>query len=184
MNEDPTRIQAILQAETQCLEAYLLGPDVYRQIRVEDRNHVILHLMSLGDYLELRAIARTLAADDPTAPGETLLRTFSRQADALAARELQARLQSLQWSMEEWSKEGHLNARYFAAEMVQRSRIQRLGAAHDWFRIAQDLEALDARIQGVTVPGPFIWRQDYVKAFPEDQFWFLYRTLRAGAEMP
>lgn len=184
MNEDPTRIQAVLQAEIQCLESYLLGPDVYRQIRVEDRGHVVLHLMSLGDYLELQAIARTQAADDPTAPGEALLRTFSRQADALAARELQARLQSLQWSMEEWSKEGHLNARYFAAEMVQRSRIQRLGAARGWFRIVQELEALDARIQSVTVPGPFIWRPDYVKAFPEDQFWFLYRTLRAGATMP
>lgn len=139
MNEDPTRIQAVLQAEIQCLESYLLGPDVYRQIRVEDRGHVVLHLMSLGDYLELQAIARTLAADDPTAPGEALLRTFSRQADALAARELQARLQSLQWSMEEWSKEGHLNARYFAAEMVQRSRIQRLGAARGWFRTAQEI---------------------------------------------
>lgn len=186
MNESPSRIRAMLRTETECLEDYLLGNTVYRQIRVEEHGHAFQHLMSLGSYLEHQALWETVGPDHPdmardtaglAAAGDTLMTTFSTQVDSLGTRELKARLRSLQWSLEEWIREDSLTMSYFASEMAQRSRMQRIGDTRGWFGVDRDLKPIDDRIRTMTHAGPFIWNPVYSKAFPEEAYWFLYRRV-------
>jgi len=185
MFESPQRIRAVLATEAGALENYLLGQGVYRQVRVEDNGQFIQHLMSLGDFLEHRAVWETLTASHPedyspedaelAQTGESQLRTFAATAAKLAQREIKARLDSLHWNLESWTEEGHLSPTLFATEMNQRSRIQRLGERFGWSGAEGALQEVDSRIRTMTGAGKFIWNMDYAGAFPPASYWFLYR---------
>ncbi len=187
MFETPQRIRAILTAEAGVLEDYLMGSLVYRQVRVEDEGQFVQHLMSLGDFLEHRAVWKVLTTQqlevyaqvDTTLAkaGESQLRTFADRAAQLAQREIKARLDGLRWNLESWTDEGHLSPTLFATEMAQRSRIQRLGETFSWSAANGVLQEVDARIQRMTGKGDFIWNLAYADAFPPDAYWFLYRKV-------
>ncbi len=38
------------------------------------------------------------------------------------------------------------------------------------------MQSLDQLVMDFTLPGPFIWDVKFQQAFPENRFWFLYRT--------
>ena len=181
MNDSPEKIKAILQTEANLLEDFLLQNEVYRQIQISEFGNQI-HLMSLGDFLEYRAVGDTLGVTSDTAMAEPawqeLLRVFQVRAAQLGARELKARLDSLQWNMEDWSKEGGLNQRHYAAAMTQRTRMQRVGNLLGWFGLESSLAQIDSRIRHLTMDGPFIWTRTYREAYPPSDYWFLYRQTR------
>ena len=185
MFESPQRIRAVLVTEVGGLEDYLMGPLVYRQVRVEDGDQFIQHLMSLGDFLEHCAVWETLIAQQPedysledselARRGKSQLCTFAERAEKLAQRETKARLDSLRWNLESWADEGHLSPTLFATEMAQRSRIQRLGEKFGWSAAHDVLQEVDSRIRTMTGEGDFIWNIQYADAFPPEAYWFLYR---------
>ncbi len=186
MFEDPHRIRSVLDTEVGILEDYLLGNLVYRQLRVEDKGQFFQHLMSLGDFLEHRAVWAALislnssqytSSDFELAKaGEDQLRTFAERTKVLAQRECKARLDSLSWNLESWSEEGNLSPTLYATEMTQRSRLQRLGEMYGWPSMERDLQEADSRIKAMTQEGEFIWKLEFASAFPPDSYWFLYRN--------
>ncbi len=187
MFEIPQRIRAVLATEASVLEDYLMSQLVYRQVRVEDAGRFLQHLMSLGDFLEHRAVWEALIAQRPESyspadaelarVGESQLRTFAHRTEKLAHREIKARLDSLRWNLESWTKEGHPGPTLFATEMAQRSRIQRLGDRFGWTAANGALQEVDARIRTRTEKGDFIWNIAYAGAFPPASYWFLYRRV-------
>lgn len=44
------------------------------------------------------------------------------------------------------------------------------------------ISALDYRLKGLTEPGPFLWEKELQPAFPESDYWFLYRQPRIEKE--
>lgn len=40
----------------------------------------------------------------------------------------------------------------------------------------QQLPSLDQLVEAITFPGPFVWEAQVMPAFPEVNYWFLYRT--------
>ncbi len=184
MYDTPAQIQAILRTELQLLEDYLLGNDVYRHIQIAELGNQF-HIMSLGDFLEYRAVGHILEttchaskADPETANGQRLLHIFQEQAQRLGARELKARLGILQWNMEDWSRQNTRNQQHYTTVMAQRTRMQRVGDMFGWSDLASTLADTDARIREVTVTGPFIGTPAYSAAYPEQAYWFLYRHIR------
>ena len=185
MFESPSRIFAILNSEVGVLESFLLGNVVYRQVRIKVRGQFHQHLMSLGDFLEHRAVWKaftdkqlgkyTQAERELAKEGDSLLQTFEDRAKELGQREIKSRLDSLSWNLEGWAKDGNLNPSHYSTEMVQRSRIQRLGEVCGWSEINGTLKDVDSQIKTMTSAGGFIWSTDFVDAFPADLYWFLYR---------
>jgi len=40
------------------------------------------------------------------------------------------------------------------------------------------LDSLDVLLRGRLLPGTFVWDTDLISAFPQDEFWYLYGTLK------
>lgn len=45
----------------------------------------------------------------------------------------------------------------------------------------KQIPALDQLLREITSPGPFIWETEVMRAFPEHDYWFLYRIPKEGA---
>lgn len=131
--------------------------------------------LSLGQYLLTRArLAAALQAR--AAPlnqqADGILAQWASAAERKASQELPTRVRL-------W--ETYLNERQgrYAVEVTQRAiaalllgRFPGLGATPE----ARRLEALDASLRGQTAAGAFVWEADLQPAFPEAEFWFLYRA--------
>ncbi|MBI9048463.1 MAG: hypothetical protein JEZ00_03525 [Anaerolineaceae bacterium] len=39
------------------------------------------------------------------------------------------------------------------------------------------LATLDENLKAISIPAPFIWGEEFMQAFPESDFWFLYRSV-------
>ena len=176
-------VQAILCTETKLLEDFLLQNEVYRQVQIEELGNRI-HLMSLGDFLEYRNLGDIIedsisltVSDANVADWRKVLRIHQQQAKNLGEREIKSRLGSLQWNMEDWGKEKVLSLHLFAATMSQRVRIQRIGDMWGWFGLENELGETDGRIRTLTTAGPFLWPEFLKAAYPEAQYWFLYRAI-------
>ena len=188
MIDDPAEIGAILRSEIEILEAYLLKGEVFRQVPISSLGNRV-HLMSIGDYLEHRDIWRCLARQElvsgegrhtcPALPeGDRLLEIFSSETNALAQRELASRVRSLTWAMDEWSREGEPAQAHFSTAMGHRARVQRLADLRGWFGCQAEVADLDRRIESHSMQGPFCGPTRIRGAFPEADYWFLYRRVR------
>ncbi len=188
MIDDPAAIGAILRSEIEVLEAYLLKGDVFRQVPISNLGNRA-HLMSIADYLEYRDIWRCFerqglvpeghrASSPPLTEGNRLLDIFSSETDTLAQRELASRVRSLTWAMDEWSREGEPAQAHFATAMGHRARVQRLADFRGWSGHQAEVADLDRRIESHSLPGPFCGPPRVRGAFPEADYWFLYRRVR------
>ena len=188
MIDDPAKISAILRSEIEVLEAFLLKGDVFRQIPISNLGNRA-HLMSIADYLEHRDIWCCLEqqelvsgeghhASPALAEGNGLLEVFSSATDTLAQRELASRIRSLTWAMDEWSREGEPSQAHFSTAMGHRARVQRLADFRGWHGNQAAIVSLDRRIESHSMPGPFCGPIKVQSAFPEADYWFLYRRVR------
>jgi hypothetical protein len=188
MIDDPVELGAILRSEIEVLEAYLLKGDVFRQVPISCLGNRA-HLMSIADYLEHRDIWLCLErqglvseegrhASPLLAEGNRLLKIFSSETDTLARRELASRVRSLTWAMDEWSREGEPAQAHFSTAMGHRARVQRLADFRGWFGHQAEVVDLDRRIESHSLQGPFCGPIRVRSAFPEADYWFLYRRVR------
>lgn len=188
MIDDPAEIGAILRSEIEILEAFLLKGDVFRQIPIASLGNRA-HLMSIADYLEHRDIWCCLKrqglvsgegrhAFPPLAEGNGLLEVFASATRTLAQRELASRVRSLTWAMDEWRREGEPSQAHFSTAMGHRARIQRLADFRDGHGNQATVADLDRRIESHSMPGLFCGPTKVQDAFPEANYWFLYRRAR------
>jgi hypothetical protein len=164
---------ATLKAMTEQLEDYLLSDVEFWQLGGSSH----FPKLSLGTYLLTRQ--RLRAAPDHQAEitdlcqrGDAVLAQWKAAAERKAAKELRTRLTLWQNYLDDWQ------GRY-ATEVAQRvmtalllRQFPRLSTTPD----ALLLGALDARLQGRAPRAAFVWAPELQPAFPEDDFWFLYRA--------
>lgn len=98
-----------------------------------------------------------------------------------ANRDVQARLRQWQaYLQESVDEDGRLVD--YAFQVRQRVIIELLiQDGVDWQpHLENQLAVLDAQLNMMTLPAPFVWKSDISAGFPEEQFWFLYRAYRKG----
>lgn len=165
---------AALAAMTEQLEDYLLSDVDFWQLGGSSD----FPRLSLGAYLLTRQRLTATPNERPEIAalcqrGDATLAQWQAAAERKAAKELRTRVNLWQRYLDE------LQGRY-ATEVAQRvmaalllRQFSRLTAAPE----ALHLAALDARLQGRTTAGSFVWVPELQPAFPADDFWFLYRAL-------
>ncbi len=164
---------AALTAMTEQLEDYLLSDVEFWQLGGSSH----FPKLSLGAYLLTRQ--RLMAAPNQRAAitalcqrGDAVLAQWQAAAERKAAKELHTRLTLWQNCLDD--EQGR-----YATEVAQRvmaalllRQFPRLGATPDALRLG----ALDARLQSRAPRTAFVWPPELKPAFPEDDFWFLYRA--------
>jgi hypothetical protein len=162
---------AVLKRMTDELEEYLLSEVEFWPLSGSSE----FPRLSLGAYLLVR---QRLAASPPTPElaalrekGAAILGQWRANAEKKAEKELGTRVRLWQNFLDEG------RGRY-ATEVAQRvmaallmDAYPRLSATPDGQRLA----ALDAGVRGKYPAGPFVWDADLQPAFPDSEFWFLYR---------
>lgn len=164
---------AALREMTAQLSDYLLSDILFWQLSGSSD----FPKLSLGSYWLVR---QRLSADDQH---HAEIERLNQQADAVLA----------QWrSTAERKATGELHARLnlwqrflgdgqgrYATEVAQRAMMALLLRHFPALASspeAQTLAALDAALRGRTEAGPFVWAPELQPAFPEGEFWFLYRS--------
>ncbi|MDW8326090.1 MAG: hypothetical protein RMK99_05955 [Anaerolineales bacterium] len=163
---------ATLKAMTEQLEDYLLSDVEFWQLSGSSQ----FPKLSLGTYLLTRR--RLGAAPDHRAEitalcqrGDAVLAQWQAAAERKAAKELHTRLTLWQNYLDDW--QGH-----YATEVAQRvmaalllRHFPKLSTTPD----AKHFSTLDVQLQGRARKAAFVWAPELQPAFPEDDFWFLYR---------
>lgn len=186
---DPATDLAALEAMADELEDYIVKDDLYRTVRVHAPGGDQMIQMSGGDLLSR---IQRLAADRSQLPaaqqaafdaarsrvekGIYSLRTRFHQR---LAREMKARLDSLNWFLDECAADPRRCRSEYPYEIRNRQRIDAIlnelgsDAPAD---LKRQVSRVDERVRMLVKPGNFAWDSRLEKAFPRDRYWYLYVT--------
>jgi len=187
MAVDPAVDLAIAQAMADELEEYLINDDLFRP--------VVAH-MPVGDMrltmtgASLLSRLHRLAADRDALTLEQQQQLDALQAQVAATvnslktrfherlqREMKARLNSLQWFLDDCAEGVQSCKANFPFEMRHRQRIEEiLKELGDDVpaELMKRLQSIDQRIQRLARPSDFIWDPELEHVFPRVPYWYLY----------
>ncbi|MCB0107556.1 MAG: hypothetical protein KDE53_16660 [Caldilineaceae bacterium] len=186
--ETPATDLAVVRAMVEELETYLLADQLYRTITVSFADGPQNLQMTGADLLtrlrRLRGHWEQLSADEQhelttlQTKTDAILRRWHGQFQQRLRREIKARLDSLQWFLEDCTTETQRCHIEFPFEMRNRQRIDEALAMLDAplnEPLQQRLQAIDAQIRRLAPPAPFLWDERLQPIFPKDPYWYLYR---------
>ncbi len=187
--EEPAADLATLETMAPELDDYIVKDDLYRTVRVHLPGGDQMLQMSGGDLLT--RIFRLAAERERLTPEEQVrfdaarsmaeksiysLRTRFHQR---LAREVKARLDSLNWFLDECMSEPARCRGEYPFEIRNRQRIDaivsELGADLSP-ELKSQISRLDERIRMLVRPGDFVWDARLEPIFPRTRFWYLYVT--------
>lgn len=176
--------QTYLRAALEGLEQYLLSDDLYQSMSVRPttaRNYPSLTLGSLLLYQKYaQPLARTGAEQTSLQKLETELdvfRTRWRVAwEGKASREFEARLRQWGNALQEIREDPVENTAYFRYEVRSRVMLDLLKREASEISPAhlEHLKTLDSILQVRFERGNFIWEPEFMPAFPQDTYWYLW----------
>lgn len=187
MAQEPTTDLVIVEAMAEELEAYIVANELYRtlSLRTAEGNQTIQ--MTGADLLtrlyRLQGERNRLSAPDQvrldtvqTSVDNTIYSLRNRFQERLQ-REIKARLDSLNWFLDDCQADRQRCRVEFPFEMRNRQRIEealkmmsyQLPEAQQSF-----LRQIDARIRQVALPGEFLWDERWKAIFPPQPYWYLY----------
>jgi hypothetical protein len=187
MAVDPATDLAILEALNAELEDYTTGSDLYRTVRVQTPEGAQMIQMSGGDVLtrifRLAAEAGRLTPEQQRrfatvrAAAEKTIYSLRTRFHALLNREVKARLDALNWFLDDAVTDPKRARSEYPFEIRNRQRVeviaQELG--NDLApELKQQLRRIDDRIRIVAQPTGFIWDSQLEPIFPHSPFWYLY----------
>jgi hypothetical protein len=179
-----------LQAGVDLLEDYLLSTDLYWPVGANPPRgeppypRMTLSGMLLADQ-RLHALAQTPDEEAKLARiDEQMDATRSRWRTAWeqkCAREFHARLALWANFMEDYRQNPGNNADRYAYEVSRRVQLHLLSQEAGDLPEAETnlLAGLDKLLQGVFLPGEFIWNARLASSFPNQVYWYLYGHLRS-----
>ena len=187
MSVNPAVDLAVLEAENDELQDYIVGNDLYRTVHVRTPEGDQTVQMSGGDVLtrifRLAGEAERLTPDQQrrfatarTAAEQTIYSLRTR-FHALLNREVKARLDALNWFLDDASVDPKRARSEYPFEIRNRQRVEvilrELGS--DLLpELKQQLQRVDGRIRVVAQPTGFIWDSQLEPIYPHDSFWYLY----------
>ena len=185
--EEPAVDLAVLEALTAELEEYIIKDELYRTVRVHLPAGDQMIQMSGGDLLT--RIFRLSAERDRLTPeqqarfdatrsaAEKTIYSLRTRFHQRLQREIKARLDSLNWFLDECSSDPARCRGEYPFEIRNRQRIDALVS-----ELGTDLPAelknqisrIDERIRMIVRPGSFAWDTRLEPVFPRTRFWYLY----------
>lgn len=185
--EEPAADLAVLEAFAAELEEYIIKDELYRTVRVHLPSGDQMIQMSGGDLLtrifRLQAEADRLTPeqqarfDAARSSAEKTIYSLRTRFHQRLLREIKARLDSLNWFLDECAAEPARCRGEYPFEIRNRQRIdailQEVGSD-----LPPDLKSqinrVDERIRMIVRPGNFAWDARLEGAFPRTRFWYLY----------
>ncbi len=186
---DPTPDLIACQAMAEEFEAYLESDVLHWQLDTLRPGGDQLPKLTVGGFLEraCRLRAAPLSATQRTAL-DSAIRKFESVRDAHRSRyasrvlhDLRGRLDEWAWFLDDYAKRPDEEAPYDPARARTRLAIELLLqelAGNSTTEHTRRLAALDQRLRGNWIDGPFVWHPKLAHSFPRDQFWWLYGRLK------
>jgi hypothetical protein len=179
---------AVIEAMTAELEPYLLSDTLYWQLSPARAVVPAAPMLTIGGLvLRLHRLAgqqQALTAEQRTRLATAdqsfcdALKDWKAHAAARMVRELDARLKSWRWFVDDCQAHRRTCISHYPAETELRTLIALLldkAAAYEDVSEQRELLAqLDARFRRWFEPGSFIWRPALEPVYPQERFWWLY----------
>ncbi len=185
--ETPEIDLAVLAAEAEELEEYIVKGEVYRTLRVPTPAGVQQVQMSGGDVLtrlfRLEGERERLPVEQRSQVKELALRargaiySLRTRFHELLKREVKARIDSLNWFLDDISGDPKRARTEYPYEMRNRQRIAAMAdeLAEDFApELKAELKRVDERIRLIVQPAAFVWDASLEPLFPRERFWYLY----------
>ncbi len=187
MSVNPAVDLAVLAAENDELQEYIVGNDLYRTVHVRTPEGDQTVQMSGGDVLtrifRLTGEAERLTPDQQRRfttvriAAEQTIYSLRTRFHALLNREVKARLDALNWFLDDAVADPKRARSEYPFEIRNRQRVEvilrELGS--DLLpELRQQLARVDGRIRVVAQPTGFIWDSQLEPIYPQSPFWYLY----------
>ena len=185
--EEPAADLAVLEAFVDELETYIVNDELYRTVRVHLPTGDQMIQMSGGDLLtrifRLNAERDRLTPDQQArfdaarSAAEKTIYSLRTRFHQRLLREIKARLDSLNWFLDECAGDPSRCRGEYPFEIRNRQRIdavvQELGSdlPPD---VKNQISRMDERIRMMVRPGNFAWDARLEPVFPRTRFWYLY----------
>lgn len=185
--EEPAADLAVLEAFVAELEDYIVNDELYRTVRVHLPSGDQMIQMSGGDLLT--RIFRLAAERDRLTPEQQARFDAARSAvektiyslrtrfHQRLGREVKARLDSLNWFLDECAGDPSRCRGEYPFEIRNRQRIDAILSelGNDLApELKSQVNRIDDRIRMMVKPGNFAWDARLEGVFPRTRFWYLY----------
>lgn len=185
--ESPEIDLAVLAAEVEELEEYIVKGEVYRTLRVPTPSGVQQVQMSGGDLLtrlyrlegerESLSVEQRSRVKDLALQARSMIYSLRTRFHDLLAREVKARIDSLNWFLDDVVGDPKRARTEYPYEIRNRQRIavmvDELGEDFPP-ELKAELKRVDERIRLIVQPAEFVWDSRLVPIFPRERFWYLY----------
>ena len=189
---------AVVGAMAAQFESYVLRGEVYRTVAVpastqgEERiqssgGDLLARLHKLSAQSDVLTPSQKQALSEARAQIEATVGRLPSHYQALLLREAKARLNSLNWFLDD-CQENRLECRVqYPFEIRNRQRIAEIGKALEAASakaLADQLDAIDQRLHRLTGVGAgdnFVWDTSVAHVYPREEYWYLY-TLPVGPD--
>ena len=183
---------AVVGAMAGQFESYILRGEVYRTVVVpasadgggsgerpvqSSVGDVLARLHKLEAQSDLLTPAQKQALAEARAQIDSTTDRLPSHYQALLLREARARLNSLNWFLDDCGENGRECRVQYPFEIRNRQRIAEIGKALDAAgaaALATQLEIIDQRLRGLTGGGEFVWEAAVAQVYPRDEYWYLY----------
>ncbi|MBX3052212.1 MAG: hypothetical protein KF753_12090 [Caldilineaceae bacterium] len=183
----PAEDMAVVREMANEMQDYLMGEEVYRTLIVVTAQGEERIQSSCGDLLarlhKLEGLNKLL-----TAAQRDELVSIRRRLDAttqslqaryqgLIVREIRARLNSLQWYLDDCDEDPKACRVQYPFEIRNRQRIAEMLKALGDRKPADlqgEVDAIDRRLRDMTTGADFVWDKRVQTVYPQDEYWYLY----------
>ncbi len=183
---------AVVEAMAEQFESYILGGQVYRTVVVPtpgDRRgaaarpvqssggDVLARLHKLAAQSELLSREQAQRVAEARGAIEKATARLPSHYQALLLREARARLNSLNWFLDDCSENRRECRVQYPFEIRNRQRIAEIAKAleaENAGALATQAAAVDQRLQGMLTGGEFVWEAAVAHVYPREAYWYLY----------
>lgn len=183
----PAEDLAVVREMANELQDYLLGDEVYHTLVVitfqgEERiqsscGDLLARLHKLAGQSKLLSQAQQDELTSIHRRIDATLQTMQSRYFALMLREERARLNSLEWFLDDCDEDRRQCRTQYPFEIRNRQRIAEMVKAlgdKQPADIQAEIAALDSRLREIIAPADFVWDSRVKDVYPRDEYWYLY----------
>lgn len=186
--EEPAIDLAVVAAELDVLEEYIIKDEVYRTVITStpggDRNlqmtggDLLARLYRLQQQRDSLTDAQRNQLEQLQSSSDEIIKSLRTRFRALAEREIKTRLNSISWFLDDCAGDQKRCRTEFPFEIRNRQRVEELLKIFDADgldeKLATMLKSIDQRIRMTTRASGFVWDEKIQDAFPKSPYWYLY----------
>lgn len=183
----PAEDMAVVREMANELQDYLLGNEVYHTLVVvtsqgEERiqsscGDLLARLHKLDGQSKLLTPAQREELSSIRRRMDATTKTMQARYFGLMERETRARLNSLQWYLDDCDEDPRACRVQYPFEIRNRQRISELAKALGNSLpadIQSETVAIDRRLREMTASADFVWDRRVRDVYPQEEYWYLY----------